>query len=105
MTLTEAKRPHLLSQLEQSIGKEAAMTLAEHLPPVGWADVATTRDLDRFAAELRAELHGEIQGLRAEFYRGLEQQTRHHTTVLIAGLGLSFTANAALMTVLLHLWG
>ena len=94
MTITEAKRHHLLSQLEQSIGKEAAMTLAEHLPPVGWADVATTRDLDRFAAELRVE-----------FYRGLDQQTRHHTTVLIAGLGLSFTANAALVAVLLHVWG
>ncbi len=27
----------------------------EHLPPVGWADVATRRDLDHFVAQLRAE--------------------------------------------------
>ena len=35
----------------------------EHLPPVGWADVATKRDLDNFANVLRAEFAREQRTL------------------------------------------
>jgi len=44
--LTESARHEMLIALEGAIGKEAAMTLAEHLPPGGWADVATRHDLE-----------------------------------------------------------
>ena len=67
MAITEQQRHQLFTKLEELIGIEEATTLMEHLPPVGWADVATKSDLDhhqalttvnlaRFTAELRHEI-------------------------------------------------
>ncbi len=53
-------------QLERALGPEAATTLMEYLPPVGWADVATKRDLDASAALTRSELRTEMADLRSE---------------------------------------
>ena len=57
MAIDERARHELYLRLEQQIGAEAATTLMEYLPPVGWADVATKRDLDQLADRLRAEFH------------------------------------------------
>ncbi len=46
MSVTEEARHHLIAQVTEALGKEAAMSLTELLPPVGWADIATRRDLD-----------------------------------------------------------
>ena len=45
MVVDERSRHQLYSRLEEVLGTEAATTLIEHLPPVGWADVATKHDL------------------------------------------------------------
>ena len=63
MAVSEESRHHLLTVLESTLGKEAAMTLAEHLPPVGWADVATRRDLDA----LRVEMHHRFEAIDHRF--------------------------------------
>src|SRR5687767_2528554 len=54
MVLDERSRHELYLRLEEALGPDAATTLMEHLPPVGWADVATKRDLD--ALEQRVDL-------------------------------------------------
>lgn len=54
MVLDERSRHQLYLRLEEVLGPEAATTLMEHLPPVGWADVALKRDLD--ALEHRIDL-------------------------------------------------
>lgn len=54
MAISEEARHELYQALERAIGHEPATTLMEHLPPVGWADVATRRDLD--ALESRIEV-------------------------------------------------
>lgn len=46
MTISEADRHLMYLALERALGKEGADTLMSHLPPVGWADVATRSDLD-----------------------------------------------------------
>ena len=53
MTISEESRHHLYEHLRQLLGREDATVLMEHLPPLGWADVATKRDLD--ALEQRAD--------------------------------------------------
>jgi hypothetical protein len=87
MVLDERSRHELHLKLEEVLGPEQAATLMEMLPPVGWADVATKRDLDQI--EQRMDLRFEVvytkfdavldridaaeQRLRAEF----SNQTRN----------------------------
>ena len=83
LAVDERSRHELHQKLDRVLGPDEATTLMSLLPPVGWADVATTRDLDALAADLRAEisglraeLHEELGGLRAEFHRELSAATR-----------------------------
>jgi hypothetical protein len=62
MSITEASRFQLRTAIGQILDEEAADTLMELLPPVGWADVATKTDLQH----VRDELKGDIQNLRDE---------------------------------------
>lgn len=61
MTITEENRFRLHQRLEQLLGPDEAATLMEHLPPVGWADVATKHDLRSEIGLLRADLRAEVQ--------------------------------------------
>jgi hypothetical protein len=45
MAVDERSRHELYRRLEDVLGPDAPTTLIEHLPPVGWADVATRHDL------------------------------------------------------------
>lgn len=56
MAISEESRHRLYGRLEEVLGEEQAATLMEHLPPVGWADVATRRDLDHLGGALRSEM-------------------------------------------------
>ena len=56
MTIDERSRHALYLKLEEVLGSEDAEVLMEHLPPVGWADVATKRDLDHLAVATKRDL-------------------------------------------------
>jgi hypothetical protein len=69
MAITEHARHQMYTRLEEVLGADEAATLMEHLPPVGWADVATKRDLDTIRLEMRnlaAGLRAEMADLRGE---------------------------------------
>ena len=92
MAITDASRYAMQSALIKAIGAEEAETLMEHLPPLGWGDVATKTDLallnaelrlemeklrsdfNREIAELRSDLNGEIAKLRSEFKDAMHRQ-------------------------------
>lgn len=107
MAIDEAARHHLHQALETAIGRTDAVTLMEHLPPTGWGDVATIKDLDRVESRVGAridnlELRMEAQfaAMRAELANvesrieaqvaGLElrlvERMRRHDQILIATL-------------------
>lgn len=65
MTIDERRRYQLHQSLETHLGPEPAATLMAYLPPVGWADVATKRDLDNLGHQLRAE----IADVRTEIHK------------------------------------
>ena len=76
MVVDERSRHELFRRLEQTLGEEAAATLMEHLPPVGWADVATRRDIDSIRADLRAEMAELRADFRGEIAAAVTSQTR-----------------------------
>jgi len=89
VAVDERTRHALHARAAEVLGAEHAETLMSMLPPVGWADVATRRDLDGLQsatrqemallrsdirhemAKLRTELKGDIHDLHTEF-SGLE---------------------------------
>jgi len=83
MAIDERARHQLYLRLEEHLGAEAAETLMEHLPPTGWADVATKRDLDNLHALTTSDIERMGDRLRAEFYKAMVEQTR---TVVFANI-------------------
>ena len=52
MAVNERSRRMLYDRLEEVLGVGHGDALMEYLPPIGWADVATRRDVDQLAAEM-----------------------------------------------------
>lgn len=71
MAVSEESRHRLYGRIEELLGREEAATLMEHLPPVGWADVATKRDLDHLSEVVRGELAVMETKLEARIETGL----------------------------------
>ena len=80
MTIDERSRHQLFTRLQEILGSDEATTLMEHLPPLGWADVATKRDLEHLGAvtkrdidQLAGAMKANLEQLRLELDR-LEQR-------------------------------
>jgi len=117
MVVDERSRHELYRRLEEVLGPEAATTLIEHLPPVGWGDVATRHDLaaleqridSRFArveerfnsmeerSSFRFDAHDDhlkvaVSDLRSAF----EHELRSQVTTIMFGLASVVLTMAAL---------
>ena len=79
MSISNADRHELHNALGELLGEREANTLMEHLPPVGWADVATKRDLDHLESRLRLEI--------AELRNVMSSQLLRQTLALVGILG------------------
>lgn len=116
MSVTEAQRLHLFKSIEEWLPDEDLATLMSMLPPAGWGDVATKRDLDEHRAAtkldldaLKHDLEGQITSvrheiastattLRAEFRADLAEelnrQTNRYITWMLASNAAFLTASA-----------
>jgi|SRR5438034_10503676 len=86
MVIDEGARHRLHGKLEQVLGSAEAEILMAHLPPVGWADVATKRDLDALAERNRIEHDALEQRLLATFRAELLHQTRTMIFAMLAAM-------------------
>ncbi len=57
MAVDERERRRLYARLEQVLGDDEARILMDLVPPVGWPEIATKRDI----AELRAAMKGDMR--------------------------------------------
>ena len=107
MSITEASRFQLRTAIGQILSEEAADTLMELLPPVGWADVATKTDLQHLRDEMQAdiknlrdELKGDMHALQltieATLEKRLHEQTKWLITTMIAMNTVMLAASVAL---------
>lgn len=67
MALSEEARHALHNKLDVVLGPAEATTLMEHLPPVGWADVATKHDLDAHQIATKRDLDALSERMDARF--------------------------------------
>ena len=100
MVVDERSRHELYRRLEEVLGPEAATTLIEHLPPVGWSDVATKHDLagleqrielrfdriDERFDERFARVDERISAATSDLRATFEHALRSQTTTMVFGL-------------------
>jgi hypothetical protein len=94
MAIDERARHELHAKLEQVLGAEEASTLMAHLPPVGWADVATRRDLDHLEGTLRAEMQATKSELIASFRHELHSEIHSAIRALVVLMSSLFVTLA-----------
>ncbi len=91
MALDERARHELFLRLERALGPAGAETLMELLPPVGWADVATKRDLDALEERINLRFEGLENKLLAAFRGELLAQSNainaQMKTLIFANVG------------------
>jgi len=69
MSITQSRRYEMHEVLREKLGVGVADTLVEHLPPEGWGDVSTKKDLQTEITLLRSDMRQEIALLRSELHQ------------------------------------
>ena len=97
MAVDERGRLQLADAAKRAFGDDAAITLMELLPPVGWADVATKHDLLALEARMDARFTPRFEALEArmgkvedkvdEISREIRAQTWKLMTLMVAVVG------------------
>lgn len=71
MFVSEFQRHEVFKWLEEQMGPERAATMMDLLPPVGWGDLATKRDLQTEIGTLRAEMHAALSEQLLKLFFGM----------------------------------
>lgn len=106
MSITEYQRHQLFTWFEEHMGKDRATTMMNLVPPVGWGDVATGRDLVdlRTATEqsidsLRHDMDAQFGSMRQEIAEFEARITRTFAGWLFASQAAVIGAVAVLLSI------
>ena len=69
--VNEFQRHEVFKWLEERMGPERAATMMDLLPPVGWSDIATRRDLEALEARLDAKISERLSELLLKLFFGM----------------------------------
>ena len=105
MAITETERFEMQLALRKVLGEEMGDRLMEHLPPVGWADVALSRDVQSVRNDVDS-LRRDLDSLRRDFESFRDEMMRE-----LAGIrnsirvltGAMITVSVAMMGMMIQL--
>lgn len=101
MSVSEFQRHEVFKWLEEKMGPERAAIMMDLLPPVGWGDIATTRDLRVEVDGLRSEMQAGFAELRAEMHAGFGEMHAAHSGLLVKLFFGMVAGNATLVGLVL----
>ncbi len=102
MSVTNEDRYNLQTKANDLLGRKEGATLMELLPPVGWADVATKRDLDQLEERVDQRFDGLAQTIRtalAEQNAAIQTDLRKMQGMLLSAMVALATLATAILTV------
>ena len=82
------------------LSEEAADTLMELLPPVGWADVTTKTDIQHLRDEMKADMRALQLTIEIAIEKRIHEQTKWLITTMIAMNTVMLAASVALSKLL-----
>ena len=91
----------MLKWLEEKVGPERAAIMMDLLPPVGWGDIVTTRDLHAEVGGLRSEMQAGFAELRAEMHAGFAEMHAAYSGLLVKLFFGMVASNATLVGLVL----
>jgi hypothetical protein len=91
MSVSEYERHQLFTWFEEHMGPERATTMMNLVPPVGWGDVATRRDLEQLEARLDARFDAKLDRLRSDLLRTFGTWLLASQATVIAAVSLLVT--------------
>jgi hypothetical protein len=93
MSVSEYERTQLFRWFEEHMGKERASTMMALVPPLGWGDVATRRDLELLEARLDRRIDAmatkqDLAELRADLQRTFVTWMFASQATVVAAVGV-----------------
>jgi len=97
MPISDEARYRLHQRLDELLGAQEAAALMSQLPPMGWGDLATKRDLADLGSSLRSEM-GALEARMGSEMATLRSQMGFEMGALEARMGGRLDRELRLMT-------